>query len=394
MTPPVPPVAPPPLSPSSAGSVLALVRSGAASRTDVARLAALSPTTVAARVETLVRAGYLREAGDGPSRGGRRPRRLEVSPDLGVVVGVDLGVQHATTGLVDTTGALLARRDVAVAIADGPEAVLNAVVRDVEALRAEHGDGRPLLAACIGVPGPVDARTGRVVSPARMPGWNGTDVAALLAPLLGVPVLVENDANLMALGEHAGAGADVEHLVFVKVGSGIGCGVVVAGALHRGAQGFAGDISHVTVSDAPPVPCSCGRTGCLDAVASGAALVRRLQDDGAAVHGIDDLVALARDAHPEATNLLREAGTRTGTVLATIINFFNPDRLVVGGQLAEADAFVAGVRSAVYTRCAPMVTDHLDVRSTQVGREAGIRGAARTALDHVLAPGAVDAALR
>jgi predicted NBD/HSP70 family sugar kinase len=383
-----------PLSPSSPGSVLALVRAGAASRADVARLAALSPTTVAARVESLVRAGYLREAGDGPSRGGRRPRRLEVSPELGVVVGVDLGVQHATFGLVDAAGTLLARRDVAAAVSDGPDAVLDAVVREIEALRAEHAPDVPLLAACVGVPGPVDARTGRVVSPARMPGWNGTDVAGVLAPRLGVPVIVENDANLMALGEHAGSGFDVEHLVFVKVGSGIGCGVVASGALHRGAQGFAGDISHASVPDAPPVPCSCGRAGCLDAVASGAALVRQLQEAGAPVQGIDDLVALARDAHPEATNLLREAGARTGAVLSTIINFFNPDRLVVGGQLAEADAFVAGVRSAVYARCLPMVTDHLDVRSTRVGREAGIRGAARTALDHVLAPGAVDAALR
>jgi predicted NBD/HSP70 family sugar kinase len=360
-----------PLSPSSPGSVLALVRAGAASRADVARLAALSPTTVAARVESLVRAGYLREAGDGPSRGGRRPRRLEVSPELGVVVGVDLGVQHATFGLVDAAGTLLARRDVAAAVSDGPDAVLDAVVREIEALRAEHAPDVPLLAACVGVPGPVDARTGRVVSPARMPGWNGTDVAGVLAPRLGVPVIVENDANLMALGEHAGSGFDVEHLVFVK-----------------------GDISHASVPDAPPVPCSCGRAGCLDAVASGAALVRQLQEAGAPVQGIDDLVALARDAHPEATNLLREAGARTGAVLSTIINFFNPDRLVVGGQLAEADAFVAGVRSAVYARCLPMVTDHLDVRSTRVGREAGIRGAARTALDHVLAPGAVDAALR
>jgi predicted NBD/HSP70 family sugar kinase len=381
-----------PVPPSSAGSVLALVRAGAASRSDLARLAALSPTTVAARVEALVRAGYLREAGDGPSRGGRRPRRLEVAPELGVVVGVDLGVQHATTGLADAAGTLLARRDVAVAVADGPEVVLDAVVREIDALRAVHGRDRPLLAACIGVPGPVDARTGRVVSPARMPGWNGTDVAALLGPRLDTPVLVENDATLMALGEHAGS--EVEHLVFVKVGSGIGCGVIAGGRLHRGAQGFAGDISHASVPDAPPVPCSCGRTGCLDAVASGAALVARLQQEGAAVRGIDDLVALARDAHPQATALLREAGTRTGAVLSTIINFFNPDRLVVGGQLAEADAFVAGVRSAVYARCLPMVTDHLDVRSTRAGRDAGIRGAARTALDHALAPATVDAALR
>ena len=369
---------------ASAGAMLGLIRSGQArSRAEIARVTGLSPTTVAQRIDGLIDAGYVREAGMGVSQGGRRPRALEVDPTTGVVCAVDLGSQHATFGLLDLSGRLIATRRERIDIADGVEPILTWMVGVADALVAEHAEpGQRLRGYGIGVPGPVDSRTGTLVSPSRMPGWNGVDVAAAVSDLTGLPTVVDNDANLMALGEH-GLDRSIDDLVFVKVGSSIGCGVIASGSLHHGHHGMAGDISHVTVPDAPPVLCSCGRTGCLDAVAGGRAIVRALRDAGVQVESVDDVLALARDAHPLATRMLREAGTRVGRVLATIMNFFNPQRLVLGGILGEAEAFVAGVRSAIYLECLPMITDELDIVVSQAKEHAGILGAGGLVLDRI-----------
>ncbi len=370
---------------SSAGVVLGLIRSGQCrSRADIARSTGLSPSTVAQRVDALIAAGYVREAGAGVSQGGRRPRALEIDPTGGVVCAVDLGSHHATFGLSDLGGRLLAVRNESMRIADGPDAVLRWLASVADGMVAEHAaPGQVLRGFGIGLPGPVDSTSGRMVSPSRMPGWNGVDVAAQLSALTELPAAVDNDANLMALGEYDGLAENAEPLVFVKAGSSIGCGVVAFGGLYHGHHGMAGDISHVTVPDAPVVLCSCGRIGCLDAVAGGAAIVQALRDAGVEVSDTREVLALARDAHPLATQMLREAGLRVGGVLATIMNFFNPQRLVLGGILGEAEAFVAGVRSAIYSDCLPMITDQLEVAVSATKERAGIRGAGRLILDTI-----------
>ncbi|MDN4614004.1 ROK family transcriptional regulator [Leifsonia sp. F6_8S_P_1B] len=384
---------------STPGGILELVRSGRArSRADIARSTGLSPSTVAQRVDALIGAGYLREAGAGVSQGGRRPRALEVDPSAGVVCAVDLGSHHATFGLFDLGGRLLALRNEAMRIADGPERILQWISEVGAELTAAHAaPGQTLRGFGIGLPGPVDSTSGRMVSPSRMPGWNGVDVAAELARLSGLPAAADNDANLMALGELvelSEAGEEAQQLVFVKAGSSIGCGVIAFGGVYHGHHGMAGDISHVTVPGAPDVLCSCGRVGCLDAVAGGAAIVASLRQSGVEVADTGHVLALARDAHPRATLMLREAGLRTGSVLATIMNFFNPQRLVLGGILGEAEAFVAGVRSAIYSDCLPMITDQLDIAVSVAKDQAGIRGAGRLILDELFAPSRVNLVVR
>lgn len=383
------PMTGPQAAPDSPGGVLQLIRSGAAaSRSDVARLVGVSASTAASRVQALIDHGYLREAGDGKSHGGRRPRRLALRADSGSVAAVDLGSHHASLAVFDMCGTLLAEHEQPVRIADGPETVLTQALAEVERLA---DPAIPLRGITVGVPGPVDARTGRVVSPSRMPGWNGVDVREVLAAHTELPVVVDNDANLMAVGEHS---ADpVDHLVFVKAGTGIGCGVIASGRLHHGAVGAAGDISHLAVHGREEVACSCGRNGCLDAVASGAALVRDLTAAGVAVSDPAEVVELARDAHPVTTRMLREAGHATGEVLATIVNFFNPDVLVVGGQFSRAEPFVASIRSTLYERCLPMATEDLQVVTTRTGRLAGVTGAAHLMLEYLLAPERVNAAI-
>jgi predicted NBD/HSP70 family sugar kinase len=380
---------------SSPGAILGLVRSGAASsRADIARLVGISASTAATRVDELIRHGYLRAAGAGDSQGGRRPQRVEVSPESGVVGAADLGTNHASLAIFDMAGTLLDERHLDMTIADGPRSILAWVLAQLQEMTASQKGDAGIRGLALALPGPVDAGTGLLVSPSRMPGWNGVDAGAIMTELAGVPTLVDNDANLMTLGEHSLVTSRVDHMVFVKAGSGIGCGVIAAGKLHRGSHGMAGDISHVSVAGAPNVLCSCGRYDCLDVVASGAAIVTGLRAAGVDVEDTAHVLRLANDAHPLATRMLRDAGTRTGNVLATIVNFFNPEQLVLGGNLSQAEAFVAGVRSAIYTQCLPMATDHLEIVVSRAGKLGGVRGAAQLILDHLFDGDVVDQVVR
>ncbi|GAA5205200.1 ROK family protein [Microbacterium kyungheense] len=378
----------------SAGELFRLVQSGRAeSRADLSRLTGLSASTVALRVEELIAHGYLEETGRGVSKGGRRPRMLAVSAGETIVAAVDLGERHMTIVLMNRRGEVLADTNEPLSLLDGPQRVLADVWEKVQEL-ARDLPGTRIEGIAMSLPGPVDSRDGRLLAPMRMPGWNGVVVADLLREITGLPAHVDNDANAMAMGEFVERGQSVNELVFVKAGSGIGCGVIVGGELYRGYRGVAGDISHVALAGAPPVICSCGRVGCLDVVASGAAIVDALRESGIAVDHLEDVLALAADAHPRATGLLREAGQRTGEVLATIINFFNPRVLAIGGRLATADAFIAGVRQAIYTLCLPMSTDLLEISVSAAGPLGGARGVGDALLAELLEPERIDRDLR
>jgi predicted NBD/HSP70 family sugar kinase len=365
--------------------VLGLIRSGSAeSRADLARQTGLSPSTVSTKVEELIALGIVQELGSGSSTGGRRPRRLEIKPDAGLIGCADLGARHGSFGIMDFAGTLVAERHLPMDISDGPETVLRWVVDEINSMVSEAGFGpESLHGISIGLPGPVGSTSHKLMSPSRMPGWNGVDVPAITNNFTSVPVLVGNDANLMGLGEYVIRGSDVSDQVFVKVGSGIGSGIIASGHLHLGSNGAAGDISHVVVPDAPPVPCSCGRLGCLDALASGTALVQKIRDAGKVVADIEAVIALGRDSDPLATRLLRDAGVMTGGVLATIVNFFNPDRLILGGALSQSDVFMAGIRATIYSQCLPMATERLEISTSVASITAGLHGAGKIMLDYL-----------
>jgi predicted NBD/HSP70 family sugar kinase len=208
-----------------------------------------------------------------------------------------------------------------------------------------------------------------------MPGWNRFPVRDWFEERFAVPVAVENDANCMAVGEHSVRPVEHRQSIMVKVGSGIGAGVIVDGRLYRGATGGAGEITHVRVEAAQDTPCSCGNTGCLETVASGAALVRILRERGLPVAGTEDVVRLALDADPEATRAVRQAGRYLGQVLAANVNFFNPDAVYLGGILSTLEPSVAAVRSQLYEGCHPLVTQHLVIERTSLGADAGLAGA-------------------
>ncbi|MEV4120416.1 ROK family transcriptional regulator [Micromonospora sp. NPDC049645] len=372
--------------------LLRWVATGAAvSRADLSRLSGLSPSTVSQRVEALISQGLLEETGAGRSRGGRRPRQLAV-PTGGAVVGaIDLGAHHARLGTLDLSGRVVQARTLPVRIEDGPEAVLGALLTEVAALAPNDpaappagATARALRGIGIGIPGPVQHATGRIVSPSRMPGWNGFDVAAFCAGRVDVPVIVDNDANLMALGAHRTAHPELDHAVYIKAGTGIGSGVISSGRLHRGAQGSAGDISHCRVAADPAPPCTCGNSGCLEAVASGAALVTALREQGVPVDDLTGVIRLIDDGDRQATALARQAGRAVGEILAVVVNFFNPQVVAIGGRLADCEPLLASMRATLYERCLPLATQSLLIERVAAGQDVGITGAAHLVIDHVV----------
>jgi predicted NBD/HSP70 family sugar kinase len=226
-----------------------------------------------------------------------------------------------------------------------------------------------------------------------MPGWDGVPVpAAFAASYPGVPVLVDNDVNVMALGEYWTSWRQgVDDLLFVKVATGIGCGIVAGGAIHRGADGTAGDLGHVQIPDAGDALCRCGNRGCVEAVASGGALARELRSIGVEAHDSRDVVALVRAGNPQAVTLVRQAGRLVGEVLAGAVNFFNPSVIVIGGDLAHAhEQFFAGVREVVYRRSTALATQHLQLARSRLDDRAGVVGCAVTVVEQILSPAAID----
>lgn len=377
------------------GELFDLLRDGRPwTRAQLAEATGLARSTITARIDTLMRLGLVAPFGGARSTGGRPPALFALNPTSRLVVGVDVGATHARAALTDLNGSILGEVDARLAVADGPDAVLAWVVDSVGALFAAADRSPADLAAIgIGLPGPVEHSSGRPINPPIMPGWDRYDVPGHLQQSHPVPVLVDNDVNIMALGERRRHLGDVDDLVLIKVATGIGAGIVSGGVLQRGAQGTAGDLGHVRVPGADDVACRCGNTGCLEAVAAGPALAAavRAQGEDAATGG--DVVELVRAGSQPAMAVVRQAGRDIGEVVATMVNLINPSVVVIGGQVAGAgEHLLAGIRESVYQRSLPLATEHLRIVTSRAGGEAAVLGAATLAIEHVLSPDVVEAA--
>ncbi|MFJ4618159.1 ROK family protein [Streptomyces sp. NPDC088812] len=384
---------------AGAGDLLALVRTGrATTRGALQQATGLSRATVGQRLDRLFRAGWLREGAGGPvgsPLGGRPSITLEFDDAHAVVLAADLDTRHARAAVLSLTGELLAEHSGALAVEEGPDVVLGELARWFAELleKAGHRAGE-VCGIGIAVPGPVDSEAGRVVQPPMMPGWDGYDIRGRLAGAFTdrtgappVPVLVDNDANLMAYGEQRTAHPDCSAFVLVKVSTGIGAGVVVDGAIYRGVDGGAGDIGHIRVGT--EALCRCGSRGCLAAVASGGAVARRLAESGVPAASGSDVRDLLAAGHPEAAALAREAGRQVGDVLATVVTLLNPGVLMIAGDLAGTP-FVTGVRELLYQRALPRSTARLEVVTSRLGERAGLVGAGALVVEYLYAPERVE----
>jgi predicted NBD/HSP70 family sugar kinase len=370
-----------------AGVLLRLLLDGRPrTRAELIELSGLARSTVAGRVDALLASGLVVPSGEAASTGGRPPARFAFNPSARVVLAADAGATHLTVGLTDLSGRVLGSTTAALDIAEGPDRVLGAIASSGRDLLGRAGRAAADLAGTgVGLPGPVEHSTGRPNHPPIMPGWDEYDVVGHLTAELGGRVLVDNDVNIMALGEYATAYADARHLMFVKVATGIGAGIISDGRLHRGAQGAAGDLGHVQTPSGSDVVCRCGNTGCLEAIASAAAVAERLRAQGIEAAGSADVVGLVRAGNVAATNAVRQAGREIGAVLAACVSLLNPAVIVIGGSLAQAgDSLLAGVREVVYGRSLPLATTDLRIVTSRTGADAGVIGAATMVIQHVL----------
>lgn len=380
--------------------ILAQLRDeGPLSKAQLADQLQVSRTTIAAEVARLAEVGLAGEAGPAASRGGRRSTLVDLSEDIRFV-GISIGATGMSVGVTDGRLAVLATRHRGCDIRQGPEAVLAAALALVREVLEEVGVDKP-MGAGVGVPGPVDFHRGVPVSPPIMPGWDGYPVRDAVSRELGCPVVLDNDVNVLAVGEqHAGVAKGARDFLYVKIGTGIGCGIVIDGDLYRGVNGCAGDIGHIRIEEFGPT-CACGNTGCLEAFSGGAALARDattaarsgrspalaalLQEKGE-LTAVDVGTAVSQ-GDPQAVQLIRDSGRHVGRVLAALVSFFNPGMIVIGGRVTGlGHALLSEIRGVTYRQSLPLATGNLPIVLSELGDEGGVVGAARLISAAVYSP--------
>lgn len=383
--------------------ILDLVRSGAAvTRPSLVRTSELGRAVITQRLDQLIALDLIVEGDVLAVPRGRSPRGLQFNKRRGYVLAADIGAQGMFIGLSDLAGGILERVYLPHDVGTGPDQTLKVVISEFDKILDNRADfDVQVWGIGIGIPGPVEFATGRAVSPPIMPGWNEFDIRRVLQERYGVPVWIDNDVNVMALGElRAGAAMGHRDVVVVKLSTGIGAGLISNGVLHRGAQGAAGDIGHVKVSDDPATVCRCGNAGCLEALAGGWSLSQRGAELAAsgespflAERAVDhplataDIVAAAASGDRVSVLLMRESARLVGDTLARIVNFYNPSLILLGGRLMLAgDAYLATVRNIVYSRSLPLATRELVIAKVALGERAALHGATALAIDEIFRP--------
>jgi predicted NBD/HSP70 family sugar kinase len=380
-------------------AVVGLVRTGAAdTRPELIARSGLGRKVVAQRVEQAIELGLLEEGALAPSGGGRQARTLRFRSDAAHVLVAMIGASEFTVAVADLSGRLVEVAHEDWDIAAGPDTTMARVHMHFEALSSRFRD-RP-WAVGVGLPGPVEYESARLVAPPIMPGWDGFSARAWLRERYDAPVWVDNDVNLMALGEWTRSPArDDRDMLFIKVGTGVGAGIVVRGRLVRGENGAAGDIGHTHVTDDPTKFCRCGKVGCLEAVASGWSMLaeaRQRIDESSALTDVlertgtlalGDLGAAARDGDALSNELIESNARTVAEVAANLVNFTNPGALVIGGGVLRAgNRIVDAIEKVVRSRVTDLVARGLVVRPASLDYLEGVQGAAVLAVENLFAP--------
>jgi predicted NBD/HSP70 family sugar kinase len=368
--------------------IVNMVRSGDAStRPEIGRVTGLGRGVVTQRVDQAIEMGFLEDGEFGPSSGGRAPRTLRFRADRGRIVVCALGALHIHVGVAMLEGDILDQSHRSWDIARGPADTLDTALAMIDEVLERTGDA-PVWGIAVGVPGPVDFESGRPVAPPIMPGWNGFEIRRRFEQRYEAPVWVDNDVNLLAFGERARRGGENLDLIYCKIGTGIGAGLLSHGRIHRGINGAAGDIGHVRVPDSHEV-CRCGKVGCLEAVAGGWALVREAE---AAIAGgaggylahraaegetttPEAITLAAEDGDAIAIALLQRSARVVGESIAALVNMFNPGVIVIGGAMAGAgEIYLAEVRQRVYELSLPLATRDLTITQSVGDVREPLRG--------------------
>ncbi len=382
----------------------ALRKQGEISRSDITNLTGWSKAKTSQKIRELVNKGLLIEAGEGASQGGRRPRLLRINDRLGYLVGLDIGATSLDIALSDMGGKICQRRSAQADVRQPPEEYLahcRALILEMASAQGCLPD--QILGIGIGVPGPVDFRRGVLVGPPLMPEWENFLIGNFFQPAFPNAILVvDNDVNIMALGEQrAGDGAGIDHFIFVKIGTGIGSGIISNGKIHRGSIGCAGDIGHICVDKQGPI-CRCGNTGCLEAMAAGPAisekavqaartgassLLRQMMEANGGILHPEDVNAACREGDQAALDIIRASGEMIGDVLAGLVNFFNPSHIFIGGGITNfGNHLLVAIRRAVLRRSLPLATTHLAINFSRMCPDIGVTGATALVNEYLFLP--------
>jgi predicted NBD/HSP70 family sugar kinase len=375
--------------PTSAGHILAMLRAeGPLTRQDLQDRTGLSRATLVERLEILQRLHLLRQTGHRASSGGR-PAQMLAANDVGrTALVADVGQRHATIAVVDLRGNVFAQLHRPLPVGHPPQETLSYLLNTGRGLLAETGRADSLCAFGLSVPGQIDHDQGTTVAPPTMPEWMGVRLREPFSDTLSVPVFLENDANALAFGAYCELARPEAALVGVKVGTGIGAGLVISGRTHRGETASAGEIGHIRI-EGNEQRCDCGRRGCVSALASGQAVIRQLRPTG--VRTAEDVVRRVRAGNPEAVRITAAAGRLLGTVLATVVTIVNPRYLRVGGTIGVLPPYLNSLHEAVLANAHTSALDGVSVDACVLGSNTTLTGVAGLVADEMLAPATVDA---
>jgi len=385
-------------SPVLNGELLALIANeGPLSRSSLLSASGLSRVTVTQRLASYIASDLVIETDETQPSGGRPSRLVRINAEAATLLAANIGESHIRVALTDLDITVKAQHTIAFDIEEGPERTLDRIGRVFDEQLASVGlDRSDVAGIALSLPTPVDFCRGCVVGPSVLYGWDEFGIVRHLSHDWNAPVWVENDVNLMALYEYTQSFHDTTDMFFIKVGTGIGSGIIADGKIFRGAQGAAGDIGHIQIgleNDAPL--CRCGKLGCIEARAAGWAIARDLTALGHRARDARDVVALVEAGRPEAIMLLRGAGRVIGEVIANVVSVLNPARIVVGGTLARSgEHLLSGIRELVYQRCLPLATRDLDIVLAGTTNDSALIGAAMLARGQIFSSGHIDAFAR
>jgi glucokinase-like ROK family protein len=380
--------------------ILDLVRftAGGISRADLARRMGLTRAAVTSIINDLLAEKLVREAENGPATGGRRPILLEINPKRGYLIGIDMGATHLGMVITDFSAQILSDMEVPFDVTLGPQKCLAIMDEHLQKCVNAVGINRnELVAVGLGVPGPVVFDTGIVSAPPIMPGWDCYPIRDHLKEIWGIPIALGNDAEYGALGEWAyGAGRGTNNLVYIKVGTGVGAGLLLDGHIYRGATGSAGEIGHITIKEHGP-RCSCGSYGCLEALAGGLAIARKAREAVESgrrtqLSAIDfesisakDVAVAARLGDLVAQQIVTEVGGYIGIAVADLINLVNPGMIVIGGAVSQmGDMLLEPIRKVVRERSLRVSAQNVRITTAILGRRSSSMGAIVQVLNAVL----------
>jgi predicted NBD/HSP70 family sugar kinase len=369
------------------------------SKAELADQSGFSLSAVSDHVERLIVEQLIDVHAIGNSSGGRKPKQYSLNSKYGQILSIELGTTSVQIAITNFNCEILYSKAASIDINEGPDKVLTYIQQLAEQLMLEFGlDKASIKGIGIGVPGPVDFSLGIPITPPLMQGWDNYLIPAFWSKYYDCPCFVDNDVNIMALGEHAkGYKFEIDNLIYIKIGSGIGSGVIYDGKLYRGSAGSAGDIGHFDIGN--DVLCWCGNRGCLEASAGGKAIVskgkvwassmksdflsKRLQEQGDIT--LEDLRAGVLNLDPVSVEIIRESGALLGRVLASIVNFSNPDLVAIGSEFSEyEDILLASIRQSVYQRSLPLATRKLFINKSILGNTAGLIGGAFMTIDQLI----------